>query len=66
MKFGDATRRRSRERAMRTRLLRRAYHYQDLARRHPEEERFWLCRATYCGRASWQRTNASQETLVQG
>ena len=32
------------------RLLRRAWHYQDLARRHHDEERFWLCRAAYFGR----------------
>jgi len=34
------------------RLLRRAWHYQDLARRHHDEERFWLCRASYFGRQS--------------
>jgi hypothetical protein len=34
----------------RGRLLRRARHYQDLARRHHDEERFWLCRAAYFGR----------------
>jgi hypothetical protein len=32
--------------------IRRARHYQDLARRHPEEDRFWLCRASYFGRIS--------------
>ena len=33
-------------------LMRRAYHYQDLARRHHDEGRFWLCRAAYFGRQS--------------
>jgi len=32
--------------------LERARHYQDLARRHPDEELFWLCRASYFGRMS--------------
>ncbi len=27
-----------------------ARHYQDLARRHPGEARFWLARALYFGR----------------
>ena len=34
--------------------LRQAYHYLELARLHPEEEAFWLCRATYYGRLSWR------------
>ena len=32
--------------------IQRARHYQDLARRHPEEDAFWLCRASYFGRIS--------------
>jgi hypothetical protein len=36
----------------RAQLLELARHYQDLARRHHNEERFWLCRATYFGRRS--------------
>jgi hypothetical protein len=32
--------------------LERARHYQELAHRHPDEERFWLCRASYFGRVS--------------
>jgi hypothetical protein len=32
--------------------IRRARQYQDLARRHPEDELFWLCRASYFGRIS--------------
>jgi hypothetical protein len=36
-----------------------ARHYQDLARRHPDEKAFWLCRASYFGRASLrERTDA--------
>jgi hypothetical protein len=31
-------------------LLHRAQHFQDLARRHPEESRFWLARALFFGR----------------
>jgi hypothetical protein len=31
-------------------LLRLAHHYQDLARRQPEEERFWFARALFFGR----------------
>jgi hypothetical protein len=38
--------------ATQTRLLRLARHYQDLAQRHQDEERFWLCRASYFGRRS--------------
>jgi hypothetical protein len=34
--------------------MRQAHHYQDLARRHPDEEAFWLCRAAYFGRLSWR------------
>jgi hypothetical protein len=30
--------------------MERARHYQDLARSHPDEESFWLCRASYFGR----------------
>jgi hypothetical protein len=33
--------------------MRQAYHYLELARRHPAEEAFWLCRAAYFGRLSW-------------
>jgi hypothetical protein len=33
-------------------LLRLARHYQDLAERRHDEERFWLCRARYFGRRS--------------
>jgi hypothetical protein len=36
----------------RAQLMRLAYHYQDLARRHQDEERFWLSRASYFGRRS--------------
>jgi hypothetical protein len=32
--------------------LQRARHYQELARRHRDEESFWLCRASYFGRLS--------------
>lgn len=31
-------------------LLTLAHHYQDLARRNPEESRFWLARALFFGR----------------
>lgn len=34
--------------------MRHAYHYLELARLHPEEEAFWLCRAAYFGRLSWR------------
>jgi hypothetical protein len=33
-----------------------AHHHQDLARRHPEDARFWLSRALYFGRLSWERS----------
>ena len=32
--------------------IKRAWRYQDLARRHRDEESFWLCRASYFGRLS--------------
>jgi hypothetical protein len=32
--------------------MKRAQRYQDLARRHRDEESFWLCRASYYGRLS--------------
>jgi hypothetical protein len=32
--------------------MRLAFHYQDLARRHQDEEHFWLSRAAYFGRQS--------------
>jgi hypothetical protein len=51
---GDQTPRPARERMLARKLLRRAYHYLQLADRHPEEERFWLCRAAYYGRLSGQ------------
>lgn len=35
--------------------IQRARHYQDLARRHSDEEAFWLCRASYFGRVSLMR-----------
>jgi hypothetical protein len=38
--------------ASRSELLRLARHYQDLAWHHRDEERFWLCRASYFGRLS--------------
>ena len=41
-----------RRRHTRTQLMQRARHYQDLARRHQDEEVFWLCRASYFGRLS--------------
>jgi len=34
--------------------MNQARHYLDLARRHPDEEAFWLCRASYFGRLSWR------------
>ena len=34
--------------------MRQAYHYLDLAHRHPDEAAFWLCRAAYFGRLSWR------------
>jgi hypothetical protein len=36
----------------RAQMMRLARHYQDMARRHRDEERFWLCRALYFGRRS--------------
>jgi hypothetical protein len=39
--------------------LQRARHYQDLARRHPDEDMFWLCRASYFGRVSVAPTVAA-------
>jgi hypothetical protein len=32
--------------------IQRAWHYQELARQHRDEETFWLCRASYFGRLS--------------
>jgi hypothetical protein len=41
-----------RKRPTHTQLLQRARHYQELARRHHDEERYWLSRALYFGRQS--------------
>ena len=35
--------------------MKRARHCQDLARRHRDEESFWLCRASYFGRLSLRK-----------
>jgi hypothetical protein len=40
--------------------LQLARHYQDLAHRHPDEERFWLCRASYFGRVSMWPSGRSE------
>jgi hypothetical protein len=37
-------------RSSRPSALERAWHYQDLARLHPDEAAFWLSRASYLGR----------------
>jgi hypothetical protein len=39
-------------RGLRMAAIQRARHYQDLARTHPDEKVFWLCRASYFGRLS--------------
>jgi len=48
----DAVKPASRHRLTQAQLLRLAWHYQDLARRHHDEEHFWLSRASYFGRRS--------------
>jgi hypothetical protein len=39
--------------------LQRAWHYQQLAHRHRDEELFWLCRASYFGRLSVRAASAA-------
>ncbi|MFC7478973.1 hypothetical protein ACFQX7_01310 [Luedemannella flava] len=39
--------------------IERARHYQNLAREHPDEKTFWLCRASYFGRLSTALASSS-------
>jgi hypothetical protein len=45
-------------RSVRVPALLRAWHYQQLAHRHRDEELFWQCRASYFGRQSLRVTTA--------
>jgi hypothetical protein len=45
-------------RPTRPELMARARHYQDLARAHGDEERFWIARALYFGRLSYRGGNS--------
>jgi hypothetical protein len=50
----DASNLPARERMTQRQLVGLAHHYQDLARRDPDDEHFWLSRALYYGRLSWR------------